>query len=77
MRSGRRKAKHLTDILIRQIEDHNILSAQQWENRISPDIKLQLLREFGLSVDGYIQRLIRLTRANIVTQNYNTNVTTD
>jgi hypothetical protein len=61
-RTGTTKAKHLADILIRQIDQYQIMSAQQWENRVPPDIKLQLIREYGLSVDSYIQRLIRITK---------------
>jgi hypothetical protein len=56
----------LADILIKQIDQYGILSAQQWENRIPPEIKLQLIREYGLSVDGYIQRLIRITKTKPV-----------
>jgi hypothetical protein len=61
-RIGTAKLKHLADILIQQINEYGILSAQQWENKTSPDIKLQLIREYGLSVHGYIQRLIRITK---------------
>lgn len=40
------------------------MSSQQWENRVPPDVKLQLIREYGLSVDSYIQRLIRITKTS-------------
>jgi hypothetical protein len=42
------------------------MSAQQWENRVPPDVKLQLIREYGLSVDSYIQRLIKITKTKKV-----------
>jgi hypothetical protein len=65
-RIGTAKLKHLADILMQQINEYGILSAQQWENKISPDVKLQLIREYGLSVDGYIQRLILITKTKRV-----------
>jgi hypothetical protein len=57
-----KRARHLADILIHQITEYDITSAQQWENRVAPEVKLHLIREFGLSVDSYIQRLIKLTK---------------
>jgi len=59
---GATKSKHLADIVMRKIEQYNIMSAQQWENRVPPDIKLQLIKEFGLAVDSYIQKIIRISK---------------
>jgi len=31
------------------------MSAQEWEDVIYPDFRLQLIKEFGLTVDSYIE----------------------
>lgn len=53
-RIGKSKSKTSTSIIKDLIDQHNINTAQEWENKIEEDIKIQLLQEFGLSVDSYI-----------------------
>nr|AVM80379.1 non-structural protein 1 [Ambidensovirus sp.] len=64
-RCGRKKQLHLTEIIMEKIKEHDILTQQQWENKIDPDFKLQLIKEFGLSVDSYIQKIVRIERTTI------------
>jgi hypothetical protein len=61
-RMGNKKSKHLADIIIDKIKECNIVSAQDWENVIPPEFKLQLIKEFGLSVDSYIQKIVRIVK---------------
>jgi hypothetical protein len=51
------------NLITEKINDHQVQSQQQLENRVPPTIKMQLIREFGLSVDSYIQRIIRIVKA--------------
>jgi hypothetical protein len=61
-RMGNQKSKHLADIIIDKIKECNITSAQDWENVIPPEFKPQLIKEFGLSVDSYIQKIVRIVK---------------
>lgn len=65
-RSGKIKKRNLTDIILKQIEDHNILSEQGWENVITDEVKIQMLKEFGTIVEWYVRRLTRIKRTQIV-----------
>jgi hypothetical protein len=53
----------------------NVNSAQEWENAVPPEFKLQLIKEFGLSVDSYIQKIIRIVKAEKITQIRTRNLT--
>jgi len=57
------KSRHLADIIMRTILDQNIQSAQHWESIVNPDLKMQLIREYSLSVDSYILKIIRVVKA--------------
>jgi len=57
------KSRHLADIIIEKIEEAQINCAQEWENAVPPEFKLQLIKEFGLSVDTYIQRIVRIMKS--------------
>lgn len=63
-RMGSVKSRHLAHLITQKVEQHDIQSSQQRENRIAPSIKLQLIKEFGLSVDSYIQTIIRIVKAD-------------
>jgi hypothetical protein len=39
------------------------MSAQEREDIIYPDFRLQLIKEFGLTVDFYIQKIVRFMRS--------------
>jgi len=66
-RLGSAKSRHLADIVLQKIDEYNTLSAQQWENKIPPELKLQLIKEFGLGLDTYIQRNIRIAKTHKTT----------
>jgi len=67
-RMGNAKSKHLADIIIAKIEETGVNSSQEWENIVSPEFKLQLIKEFGLTVDTYIQKIIRIVKVEKVTK---------
>jgi hypothetical protein len=60
---GSDKSTHLADTIIQKILETNIMSAQEWEGIIYPDFRLHLIKEFGLTVDSYIQKIIRVVRS--------------
>jgi len=62
-RLGSAKSTHLADIIIQKILETNIMCAQEWEDIIYPDFRLHLIKEFGLTVDSYIQKIIRVVRS--------------
>ncbi|AYH52678.1 NS1 [Aedes albopictus densovirus] len=64
-RCGQRKQQNLTDIILDKIKEKKITTAQQWENIIEPEFKIQLMKEFGLNVDSYVQRIVRIERTRI------------
>lgn len=64
-RCGQRKQQNLTDIILDKIKSKKITTAQQWENIIEPEFKIQLMKEFGLNVDSYVQRIVRIERTRI------------
>lgn len=61
-RCGKQKQKNITDIILDQIETLKIQSVCEWERRVDSDFKTQLLREFGVSADSYITRLIKINK---------------
>jgi len=62
-RIGSSKSKHVADIIIQKILETDVVSAQEWENIIPPDFRLQLINEFGLTVDSYIQKILRIVKS--------------
>jgi len=62
-RIGSSKSKHLADIIIQKILETDVVSAQEWEDIIPPDFRLQLIKEFGLTVDSYIQKILRIVKS--------------
>jgi hypothetical protein len=60
---GSAKSTHLADIIKQKILEKNIMFVQEWEYIIYPDFRLQLFKEFGLTVDSYIQKIIRVLRS--------------
>nr|AJI02597.1 non-structure protein 1 [Mosquito densovirus HB-3] len=64
-RCGQRKQQNLTDIILDKIKEKKITTAQQWENIIEPEFKIQLMKEFGLNVDSYVRRIVRIERTRI------------
>jgi len=68
-RVGSTKSTHLADIIMKKILETEVNSAQEWENVIPPDFKLQLIKEFGLTVDSYIQKIIRIVKTEKISQN--------
>lgn len=64
-RCGQRKQQNLTDIILEKIKEKKITTAQQWENQIEPEFKIQLMKEFGLNVDSYVTRIVRIERTRI------------
>lgn len=61
---GKNRHKTLTDIMLEQIQKHNIETSQQWDNEIDQISKLELIREFCLLVDSYIQKIIRIHKTS-------------
>jgi hypothetical protein len=62
-RIGSCKSKHLADIIIQKILETDVVTAQEWEDMIAPDFRLQLIKEFGLTVDSYIQKILRIVKS--------------
>jgi hypothetical protein len=62
-RMGSARSTHLADIIIQKILETNVMSAQEWEDIIDPDFRLQLIKDFGLKVDTYIQKIIRVVKS--------------
>jgi len=62
-RLGTAKSTHLADIIIQKILETDVMSAQEWDDIIDPDFRLQLIKEFGLTVDSYIQKILRVVRS--------------
>jgi hypothetical protein len=63
-RLGSANSTHLADIIVQKVLETNIMSAQEWKDIIYPDFRLQLIKEFGLMVDCYIQKILRLVRSH-------------
>jgi hypothetical protein len=62
-RLGSAKSTHLADIIIQKILERNIMSAQEWEDIKYHDFRLHQIKMFGLTVDTYIQKIIRVVRS--------------
>lgn len=62
-RMGKTKLKTITDVITDLIDEHKISSYGQWETKISKDMKLYLLKEYGLSVESYIKLILRIKKA--------------
>jgi len=65
-RMGNVKRKLMVDIIIAKIEETGVNSAQEWENVVPPEFKLQLIKEFGPTVDSYIQKIIKIFKTEKV-----------
>lgn len=63
-RTGKNKTKHLSDIIYEKVIEQDIQSYQDWDNKLDPQFKLYLIREFGLTVDSYITKIIRITKTS-------------
>lgn len=61
-RVGKNKLTNLTDVILEQIEDKNIRTVTDWEKQVDNDLKIQLIREFGISTDTYIKHIIRIKK---------------
>jgi hypothetical protein len=42
------------------------MSAQEWEDIIYPDFLPELIKKFGLTVESYIQKIIRVVRSQMI-----------
>ena len=65
-RIGRLKRRNIVDTTEELLTEHNINANSEWNLRVPEKIKHQLLREYGLSVDNYVQRLIRARKHNTI-----------
>ena len=65
-RIGRLKRRNIVDTTEELLTEHNINASSEWNLRVPEKIKHQLLREYGLSVDNYVQRLIRARKHNTI-----------
>ena len=61
-RIGKTRRRNIVDTIIDLIQEHNIETTADWNLTIPAETKHQLLKEFGLSVDNYVQRLIRTNK---------------
>ena len=66
-RIGKLKRRNIVDTIQELLTEYAITSNSEWNLRIPEKIKHQLLREYGLSVDNYVQRLIRARKHNTIT----------
>jgi hypothetical protein len=62
-RTRNAKRERLVDIILEYVQNKNIASVQEWENTVGPDTQLQLLKEFGPSVDSYVQKIVRIVKS--------------
>lgn len=56
------KGRHLTDIVEEEIIKNNITNYTEYEQKTDPELKLSLLREFGLQVKSYITEIIKIKK---------------
>lgn len=61
-RVGKEKQKNLTEIILEQIEEHNIVNNADWDRLVSEDLKIQLIREFGISTESYVKHIIKIKK---------------
>ena len=58
-RLGKNKRRNMVDTITDIIRQYNIKTNADWNIQVDTETKHQLMREYGLSVDNYVQRLIR------------------
>ena len=58
-RLGKLKRRNIVDTIQEILAEHNINTNSEWNLKVDQETKHQLLREYGLSVDNYVTRLIR------------------
>lgn len=75
-RIGSEKRKNIVDIIEELIKKHKIKTMSQWKLRVPEDIKLQLLKEYGLGVDTYVNRQIQYKKQNKTGHNKTMSLTT-
>ena len=61
-RLGRNKRRNVVDTISDIIKQYNIKTNAEWNIHVDTETKHQLMREYGLSVDNYVQRLIRANK---------------
>lgn len=66
-RIGKLKRRNIVDTIEELLTEYSITSNSEWNLKIPEKVKHQLLREYGLSVDNYVQRLIRARKHNTIT----------
>jgi hypothetical protein len=58
-RIGKQRRKNIVDTIMDLLNQYNINTNTDWNIQIDAETKHQLMREYGLTVDNYVQRLIR------------------
>lgn len=56
------KINNITLMLWDMCEKYDLYTATDWEHKISHEEKVHLMTEYGLQVDSYIQRILRIRR---------------
>jgi len=58
-RLGKIKKKNIVETIQSLVDQYNITSKSDWHRRINIETKSTLLKEFGLNVDAYLQKILR------------------
>lgn len=61
-RISHNKKNNIVDVLETIIDEEDVWTGSDWNMKVDISVKNQLMREFGLNVDSYVQRIIRNKR---------------
>lgn len=74
-RISNNKMKNITDVIRNICETQDIYNQTEWEQRVEYAVKIQLMQEYGLNVDSYVQRIVRLRRQERTNRLKDTSIT--
>ena len=60
------KRNELIDTLYEIIKENEIFTIQQWKNTAASELKIQLMKEHGLSVNSYVEQVIDIFRTDTI-----------
>ena len=71
-RMGKEKKKHATIVIDSLIDQHNIKTFPEWNQKIDSETKKQLMIEYGLQYQNYVNHLLKIRKDAIQGQKINT-----
>ena len=74
-RMGKEKKKHATIVIDSLIDQYNIKTFPEWNQKIDSDTKKQLMIEYGLQYQNYVNHLLKIRKDEIQGQKINTTLT--